>query len=401
MRPYRHLSGRRVVLVMGVMAAAWTCGSEARPSPRLAVSCPADARLLALVLVDSTTLAETDSVFLGTPGAAFTAAPEGTLYIPDPSTNRILVYARTGELMRTIGRTGGGPGEFAQIGTFGVATESVIVQDDGGAKRLNVFDRRSGNFRRSVPYRGYLSWVARSPDDYVLGLVDHQSAMALATVSVSDFESGVASVAKDPIISSEIALPAEYSEYHMLKAWADAKALRIGDTVLVAFGGLDYVVRVSAPGAYADTLHVPACARRGTRPEKLERWFRRVPQSYEDVAEISQHTDSALSALLGIWGLPDGRFVVWYQDPTWESGGKILKGIAYLALLSPDLSQACVDGRVEAPGIDRVRLTIHADTVLVLDQVVGEGPRAGVKSVVRRYRFDDRDCSWLSTKSQK
>lgn len=90
---------------------------------------------------------------------------------------------------------------------------------------------------------------------------------------------------------------------------------------------------------------------------------------------------------------------MWYQDPTLESGGRVLKGVAYFSLLSPDLERACVDGRLEARGTGRPKLAVHRDTVLVLDQVVpDEGPPRSV-TVVRRYTIDAGPCVWMPTRS--
>lgn len=395
---WRSIHALLVVVAASGMNACRAAGLDV--SGQALVACPANSRFLRFASLDSVTLAESDSVFLGSPGAAFTMDRDGSAYIPDPSTNRILVFSRGGQLARTIGRTGGGPGEFQRIGPFSLVSGSTILQDDGGAKRVKVFERATGALLGGIPYDGYLSWIARGDSDYVFALIDEVRARVVATAPAREIRAGAISSTGGRLTAARVALPSEYARYHMLKSWADAKVLQQGDTLVAAFGGLDVIVRYTSGGAETDTFHVPTCVRRGTPPPVLDEWFRRVPKSYEDLQEIGKHTDNAISALLGMWRLGDGSFLVWYQDPIWESDGKILKGIAYLSLLSPDLSRACVDGKMEAPGINRVRLTLQGDTIAVLDQIIGEQGEGKVRSVIRRYRIDQADCTWLATRGQ-
>jgi hypothetical protein len=268
------------------------------------------------------------------------------------------------------------------------------MQDDGGAKRIQVFSRHTRAFLRAVPYQGYLSSISRNRDQFVFGLVDEVRGRSAASLPRGSVIGRLPDSAQQPMIADQAPLPVEYKTYNMLRAWSDAKAVQWGDTLLVGFGGLSYLVRYV--GGRADTVQVPACGRRGSPANVLDEWFRRVPATRAEKQKIEEHTDNALSALLGLWRLASGRFVVWYQDPVWESQGRILKGDAYLSVIEPDLSRACVDARVGAPGLGRVRIGLQGDTVVVLDQVVSATRGGGrVTSVLRRYLLNLEHCVWL------
>ena len=357
--------------------------------------CPAGTRGLSLALVDSVVLQETDSIFLGNPGASLSVGPNGSFYIPDYASGRLVVFSPQGDLLMTVGRAGAGPGEFQMVGAFGVVTDSLVLYIDSGARRVNVF-HRSGSFRTSIPYNGYLSWISKNRGLYAFGLIDHGSTRAIALRPEGEIDAAVGKPLEE-LTATMIALPSEYSTYPLLRQWNDAKVVRFGDTTIVAFGGVSYLVRAVGPAPLTDTIRVPACKRRGTPREVLERLFKHSPRGRREAGRLYEKTDQAISGAGGLWRLGDGRFLMWYQDPTLEPGGQVLKGTAFLSLFSADLSRVCVDGRIDAPGIDRPRIGFHDDSVLVLDQVVpADGPSRAV-TVIRKYVLKPEGCSWLLT----
>lgn len=70
------------------------------------------------------------------------------IYVLDNSPITIKQYSTTGEFLRTIGRQGGGPGEY-QSGMLMVAGPHLFVQDPAQS-RIAVFDT-AGNFLRGWP----------------------------------------------------------------------------------------------------------------------------------------------------------------------------------------------------------------------------------------------------------
>lgn len=79
------------------------------------------------------------------------ADAEGTIFVLDSQARELRIFDADGEHLRTVGRQGGGPGEFAN--PVGLAihpdNESLWVVDPGNG-RYSVFDR-DGEFRTSHP----------------------------------------------------------------------------------------------------------------------------------------------------------------------------------------------------------------------------------------------------------
>jgi hypothetical protein len=77
---------------------------------------------------------------------------KGLFYaIPRPSTS-IGVYDLRGKLLRTIGQSGKGPGEFLAVSQVIVDAADTLVVVDEYSRRISIFDP-SGRFVRAVPVR--------------------------------------------------------------------------------------------------------------------------------------------------------------------------------------------------------------------------------------------------------
>jgi hypothetical protein len=350
-----------------------------------------------LRLLDSIVLQETDSVYVGSPGAFFQADQDGNLYIPDESTNRLFEFDRLGRFVRTLGRSGGGPGEFRDIGPVGLVTDSLILQDSHGNRRINLFDRRTGEYRGQFRYEGYLGGLFAGRDRLWLALSDAGRRRIIGFVPWSRLRSPMLESAESAVVASFASRPSYFERYPLLNEWDDMKLVELDGGPIVAMGGSDRLVRYRPDGMVQDTVEIPVVERRGVKREILERFFKQRPRTAAEVRRLSEESARAVTALLGLWLLPDRSQLVWYQDPRLEGGGRILKGVAFLSAITPDGSRACVDARVEAPGSARPRLDVRGDTILVLDQVIPSAGPPRVTTVVRRYRFDTSACQWLPT----
>ena len=102
---------------------------------------------------------------------------DGNVYALEMLDHQIRVYDRNGQLLRRIGRRGGGPGEFDSPPLFGVKGDTLWTID-GMANRLTLFDRagsviatgRTSGLRIPLPRGyGYVLPVALRPDGLFSG----------------------------------------------------------------------------------------------------------------------------------------------------------------------------------------------------------------------------------------
>lgn len=272
--------GTRGLLRYGTISALFAaagCGPDAGINGMSTV-CPEDHHLLGVRMVDSLTLEESDSIFLGNPAATFSVGPDGAMYIADHTSDRVLVHAHDGGFQRTIGRPGQGPGEFARIGSFSLVSDSMFFQMDGGGRRLNVFNCRTGDFRGTLPYDGVFGWLALSGDHVLIALTDRSQRRTVARIPLVELDAAVVTTHGGRLVATEVGIPSEYRKYPMLNARDDVKAVAVGDTTIAAFGGLQYLTREVAGQALPDTFVVPACRRRGSPQTLLDEWFHTDPQ---------------------------------------------------------------------------------------------------------------------------
>jgi hypothetical protein len=170
-----------------------------------------------------------------------------------------------------------------------------------------------------------------------------------------------------------------------LVAWAD--------TVMIGYAPTDWLLRARLDGTALDTITVPVARRRGVPSEGLE-LFRAKAFSMEDAYQ-------AISATFALSRLPGGEIVVWHQDGSLKVSRHPFKmhitGTAWVSLLSPDLSWACVDAEVTTLGTDRPRLALKGDTLYVFDQTMDDTAGGSIRSEIRRYHLSSAGCKWRST----
>ena len=243
---------------------------------------------------------------------------DGSVIVPDAGRNRLMVFARSGQFLRAIGQPGTGPNAFQGIGTFGLIADSLIIQSDYKAVRLQVFRVGSGEWLGSIAYEGYLSWLALAEGRLTVSILDEQRGKSVDIVTLAAFRNTLRD--GGPAISGRLlAVPAEYRRYPRLQEYADVKAIALSDTLVAAFGGLPYVVPTILTTERADTFLVPTCSRRGTPAGALESLFRSRPRNAKEDLALTVRTTSSLSALLGLWRMSTGAFLIWYQDAVLES----------------------------------------------------------------------------------
>ncbi len=146
------------------VGAGWAGTVETLPSGAVRVVNPAEGLWEggeAWRLVQDMTLgaAEGDGaqVFGGISGLEVDA--DGRIYVLDRQANELRIFSPGGTHLRSVGRSGGGPGEYATAnGLVWLDPDTLIVVDQRG-ERYSILSRE-GDFVRSVPRRlGFFGWV--------------------------------------------------------------------------------------------------------------------------------------------------------------------------------------------------------------------------------------------------
>ena len=78
----------------------------------------------------------------------------GNLFVLDPENARIVVFDTYGRFLRSMGRRGGGPGEFQSPGSMSVSPEGAVAVFDYGKGGLVRFDE-NGNVDVELPFPLY------------------------------------------------------------------------------------------------------------------------------------------------------------------------------------------------------------------------------------------------------
>ena len=103
-------------------------------------------QLRELVVTQVDTLVSTASELLAHP-TDIAIGSDGTVYIADARSNRVLALSREGRLNKTIGREGQGPGEFSRPSAVAQGDSGIVVFDAGNG-RVESFSL-DGQFRDS------------------------------------------------------------------------------------------------------------------------------------------------------------------------------------------------------------------------------------------------------------
>lgn len=137
----RFLPG--VLLVVLILA----CGSEDPPAKSAATPIGAW-RLSSLPAVDIG-VAEGDPPYELTTASSSLQLPDGRVVIANGGSNELRVFDSQGRFLRSIGRKGGGPGEFGGPLHLALVEPDSFLAYDMNQQRLSVFDS-SGEFVRAT-----------------------------------------------------------------------------------------------------------------------------------------------------------------------------------------------------------------------------------------------------------
>lgn len=324
-----------------------------------------------LALVDSITVAEADSLYVGR-AQGLAAAPGGGFYVSDAFAQRAILFDGRGSPVRVFGGRGEGPGEFTGVdGVFAVDSTLVVVDQLGHA--LNVFDARQGRFVRRVPFEGIIKAAAAWNGTVWLGdqNVDRKTGVAVWNPR-SDRLAYMPPLPPEYLLSPELAGIYDGSS---LAAWSDS--------LLVGFTGSNDLFLANDQGAVLGTVGVPVRRRRGIPPDFASRLKAlQFPEMF-----------SLGSMLFDLHRLSDGRTALVHFDQTID--GRLVTARVFLSLLSADRRRACVDGEVPVSTDSQPLVAFRGDTLLVLEQRITSGDRP--VTILRSFRIDDSHCDWIPT----
>jgi len=120
----------------------------------------------------------------------------GNLWVLDAGNHRVQVFSAAGDFIRSLGREGQGPGEFAQPSRMAIVADTVVVRAERG--RLSLFDLDGEHLRdvQVMGVSGSLSNFAPLDDDSFIashteidtsGVTPGQGGSIPATFTVSTF----------------------------------------------------------------------------------------------------------------------------------------------------------------------------------------------------------------------
>ena len=104
------------------------------------------------------------------------------------------------------------------------------------------------------------------------------------------------------------------------------------------------------------------------------------------------------SQLRQLFPRPGGGFLFTHHDQTAlkMEPMPVLTAKTWVGILSPDLSQACVDTLVPHDFEIRPMETFRGDTLFVLDRRIDDSEK--LQTWILMYLVSDEDCDWMSTR---
>ncbi len=341
----------------------------------------------ALALIDSITLQESDSTYIGFPAIGFTVDDRGFIYVPDMFGKRLYRFNPDGRLDRTFGAPGRGPGEFGSMGPATIVHDSIVLQ--GTSRQLVAFHRENGRYLFTRRTQGYVVHGFVRTDTAYLAYFDYGTRRGLLKLPAGELLAPDTGPVPQVLRANLLPVPREYDEFPELVTLSGSTVAAWADTIAVGFGGTQHLRLVTADGTVLEEVAIPVRHRRGI-PDGAYDVYKPGPIDFRAQVE-------AVSNLREIWRLPGGRLGVLILDGWVEEIGGDEKSFetAWIALVDLGTRKACVDTRLPFPGTDKPRVTMRGDTLYALDHTEVPGDSLTLRVVVRRYLVRDEGCEWL------
>ncbi|MBD3368820.1 6-bladed beta-propeller [Candidatus Fermentibacteria bacterium] len=134
------------ILILIVALLAISCGEFDRSS-QSSPTAPPDT--FELCSVDTIGVGMGDSSYVFGTVMQASAGPEGTTYVLDMQRCLLSVFDEQGEIVRTLGGKGGGPGELQLPMDFALLSDGGVAVNDLQASRIFLYDAQ-GNYRDAI-----------------------------------------------------------------------------------------------------------------------------------------------------------------------------------------------------------------------------------------------------------
>ncbi len=339
---------RLYLAALTVLTLAACTKEPARQSSDASNEPPPNELTTVVATLDSIVLIEDDSAFIASP-SAIAIAPDGNIAIADGQNRRIYVYNRRGDLQRTIGRQGKGPGELSFPSGLAFIDDTLMVVDDAGAQQLLLFTYPSGSYVRSIKRVGTALTTVGSGHSVWLGLLRNSVG---STVTEWDIDADS--------LRYHGSIPASYSASERLRQVYGHVAATVSDSILYDAFVADSAVTATDLRTGTATMHViPTRARRGTPADlaaRLEKTTR--AENYAGMA----------SSLVALNAPGNAILQAVHFDITYDKN--VITADGFLSTLDLTTGQGCIDTRLNFSGDARPQVTFVGDTLVTVDQAV-------------------------------
>ena len=247
--------------------------------------------------VDTVTLSVTDTigVFYGDTTLEFGSlnrvrtSEQGTIYAMDGRKSTLKIFSSGGELLRTVGRSGSGPGEFQYPTGFVLLRDGGLLVSDFGGNALNFFDSTYA-FDYQIP--GFFPVAPVEPvngpgNSFIAGAIDyHQDDTGLHGTSFLGRYSGEG---MDPELI--------YRSYPLTITVRDEQNVDVDNVDCVWDSDLDGAVYLAVRSD--STYCVERFDENANSTVIVKREWERIPKTEEEMAEgmlnegISRHDDGS------------------------------------------------------------------------------------------------------------
>ena len=372
---------RRTLALGSISAVALTACAETAQRPMADSGGGSADGAPGLVAFDSVTLAESDSITLGTPNS-FAVTPSGEFFVGDASLPKVVHYGRDGRSKRVVGRRGSGPGEYRVPSWVTVVGDTTVLVGNAGALEVLAFDTRTGALRWTRRFPAQTSSMYASGHQLYIGFAGGSGTGSLGVLDLPSGDDPTS--ARMPVSVTAIGpVPALFTRVPMAASvFGTVELAALGDTLASVYEVSNHLYLTSvATGTVIDSISIPPGSRRGARLDLF--------------GAITSDQASAMAAFLEssipfeLARLSSGRLAYVAFDADQDKQG--IRGRHYLSVVDVARRLGCADTRIPGAEQPPARVAFSGDTLFTLSQEMAASDTV-VRTIVRAYRVDTADC---------